>query len=266
MNLSFAQLKIKTYFTLFGMFRAVFSRQTAILWALVSAFCILAGPFGTFDGLALLQRTWFWIVMSGVGICCAAMLRYLLYRTFKHTNRHLRSLIEAALFAALTSPLFVALARVVAKTGQYTEPPLWQVMGYCLFIHLIVQGVRVLLPSPVKPPENMTKPALPRLAQRFENPSEGKVLHLTVNDHYVEATLENHCERLLMRLADAIREMDGVPGFSVHRSHWVAADAIAGTERRNNRDFVVLTNGALVPVSRTYRGSLIQAGILPVRN
>nr|WP_255714076.1 LytTR family DNA-binding domain-containing protein [Pelagibacterium xiamenense] len=55
-----------------------------------------------------------------------------------------------------------------------------------------------------------------------------------------------------MRLADAIAETDGVAGLQIHRSHWVAASAVAGLERRNGKTFVALRSGALLPVSRSY--------------
>jgi DNA-binding LytR/AlgR family response regulator len=55
-----------------------------------------------------------------------------------------------------------------------------------------------------------------------------------------------------MRLADAVDELDGIEGAQVHRSWWVARDAIADARRGDGRATLTLKDGSEVPVSRTY--------------
>ena len=55
-----------------------------------------------------------------------------------------------------------------------------------------------------------------------------------------------------MRLSDAIDELDGIEGAQVHRSWWVARDAITEAVRGDGRATLTLKDGAEVPVSRTY--------------
>ena len=57
-----------------------------------------------------------------------------------------------------------------------------------------------------------------------------------------------------------MREVDGIDGMQVHRSHWVAATAVARMVRRGGRVFLKLTNGAEVPVSRTFAPALKDKG------
>lgn len=65
---------------------------------------------------------------------------------------------------------------------------------------------------------------------------------------------------ILMRLADAARELAGAEGMQVHRSWWVARAAIAEATRANGRMTLRLTNGVDAPVSRTYAPKLREAG------
>ena len=62
-----------------------------------------------------------------------------------------------------------------------------------------------------------------------------------------------------MRLNDAIAELDGVEGMRVHRSWWVAMDAVTGTLRRGRGTALLLSNGTEVPVSRSYADAVRSA-------
>jgi hypothetical protein len=102
----------------------------------------------------------------------------------------------------------------------------------------------------------------PRLMRRLPDGSEGPILRLSANGHFVEVHLPKETHTLRMRFTDAIDEMDGVPGDCCHRSHWVTFAAVTGVERDNGRVFLTISNGELVPVSRTYRARMEAAGFL----
>jgi DNA-binding LytR/AlgR family response regulator len=57
-----------------------------------------------------------------------------------------------------------------------------------------------------------------------------------------------------------VAELDGVEGAQVHRSWWVARDAITDAKRGDGRALLTLKDGAQVPVSRTYAGELRERG------
>ena len=77
--------------------------------------------------------------------------------------------------------------------------------------------------------------------------------------HLVQSTRAG-AELILMRLSDAIGEMDGIEGERTHRSWWVARDAVR-TSRRDGRNLrLILHNGLEVPVSRTSVAKLKQLG------
>lgn len=77
------------------------------------------------------------------------------------------------------------------------------------------------------------------------------VVYLKMSDHYVEVVTATGRCTLLMRFADAIHEL-GNEGIRVHRSYWVSLRHVGGWTKRNQRIFLRLAGGHLVPVSRTY--------------
>jgi len=81
----------------------------------------------------------------------------------------------------------------------------------------------------------------------------GPLIRCSVSDHYVLVVTEAGEERLLMRFSDALSELDGVKGIRVHRSHWVALDAVTSHANENGRMFLMAKDGARIPVSRNYR-------------
>ena len=87
-----------------------------------------------------------------------------------------------------------------------------------------------------------------------------ELLHLRMQDHYVEVHTVEGMDLVLLRFRDALREVEGIDGMQVHRSHWVARAAVAGSGRRNGRVFLRLVNGAEVPVSRSFAPTLRSQG------
>lgn len=65
------------------------------------------------------------------------------------------------------------------------------------------------------------------------------ITRLTVNDHYVLVGISDGSEqRLLMRLSDAIAEMDDVVGFIAHRSYWVSRMHVKGLVLEGKREML----------------------------
>ena len=87
------------------------------------------------------------------------------------------------------------------------------------------------------------------------------VIALAAEQHYLRVYTPLGNDLILYRFADAVREM-GARGVQVHRSYWVAKDSVASTETDGTKAQIVLKNGIIVPVSRTYKVAAQQAGLL----
>ena len=103
--------------------------------------------------------------------------------------------------------------------------------------------------------------SLPPILERVPLPQRGKLLALTVEDHYVDIVTDRGKTLVLMRLADAIREASGVDGLQIHRSHWVARDAVVRSHRAGGRLSLELSNGLTLPVSRGFLPQVKAAGL-----
>ena len=99
------------------------------------------------------------------------------------------------------------------------------------------------------------------ILERVPLPQRGRLLALSVEDHYVDIITDRGKTLVLMRLADAMRETGDMPGLQIHRSHWVARDAVARAHRSDGKLVLELTNGLRLPVSRGYLAQVREAGL-----
>jgi hypothetical protein len=96
-------------------------------------------------------------------------------------------------------------------------------------------------------------PAPPKFLERLPLKLRGaEVWAVEAEDHYLRLHTAKGQDLILMRLSDAVAELDGIEGAQVHRSWWVARDAIADARRGDGRATLTLKDGSQVPVSRTY--------------
>jgi hypothetical protein len=102
-----------------------------------------------------------------------------------------------------------------------------------------------------------------RFLERLPAKLKGAALYaVSAEDHYLRLHTSKGSDLILMRLGDAIAELDGLEGAQTHRSWWVARDAVESTRRDGERVTLVLKGGAEAPVSRPNVRALREAGWL----
>ncbi|WP_088621999.1 LytTR family DNA-binding domain-containing protein [Oceanicola sp. 22II-s10i] len=109
-----------------------------------------------------------------------------------------------------------------------------------------------------------TEPGAPpgdRFLRRLPLDKRGRPVRVEAQDHYLCVVTSAGQGLILMRLADAEGELDGVEGLRVHRSHWIARAGVTRHVRRDGRDFLAMADGVEVPVSRSYRAAARAAGL-----
>ena len=114
-------------------------------------------------------------------------------------------------------------------------------------------------PAPA-PPEHSSSATSPRLRHRLSTGFDAPILALESEDHYVRVHSSKGSELILLRLRDAIAEMDDYPGMQTHRSWWIASQAIAAFAPETRR--LTLTNGTTAPVARDIVARLQREGFL----
>lgn len=248
----------------------VISPFTFFVWLASIILGVVAGPFGTLDEMDWPVRSVFWLfivtlaVVLGYGARAVAMI-------LVGPGR------PAAFDIVAIVTMTTVFSPVIWLSGQWFErmfgavvPPLPMVGFYVFLMSATIFMVRRLAPgfeapSALPDPESGDPGARtePRLLRRLPAEQRSDILRLSANGHYIDVVTLTGEETLRMRLSDAIHEMDPVPGLYVHRSHWVAHEAISHGERTNaHKAYLVLINGDKVPVSRKFRPVLEEKGLL----
>jgi DNA-binding LytR/AlgR family response regulator len=98
-----------------------------------------------------------------------------------------------------------------------------------------------------------------RLPMRLRH---ARLIALEAEDHYLRVHTDAGSELILMRLGDAVAELDGLEGSRTHRSWWVARAAVTDVVVTAGRVSLTLHGGLSAPVSRSSKAALAQAGWL----
>ena len=234
-------------------------RWTLAAWGLISLAVALAGPFGTYQSLSLPARVAYWGAMTGFAIVVGTLLRLMLQRWLSECRAWTVALAVATLLSALLSEPLRQITLWMAGGAPGLVPQRAEFIAIIFTASVGTTALRRVLES--APPRPDPPPSL-RLLERLEPRLRGRVVRLAVSDHYVEVVTERGSQRLLMRFRDAIAELDGADGLRVHRSHWVAPTEVQGHETEKGRLFLVLSDGARVPVSRNYRKAVAARGLI----
>mgnify|MGYP006299663151 CR=1 FL=1 len=238
----------------------------------------LIGPFGTFDLMPTVPRLAYWLAVISVNWLLAdAVVRRLdaVAGEWLAVPRLTVPLLGACL-SAVPATGVVALANGLSGIGWPDDVAV--LFGRVLLLLAAIalpvytwedmQERIAAMPDPAPPegassggqPEEIeARPAgedgMPLFAARLSAPLEGRLLCLEMQDHYLKIHHSGGSEMILCRMEDAAREL-GSLGRRVHRSWWVAADAVDGVEREGQRTLLRLTDGRRVPVGRSFRPDL----------
>ena len=244
------------------------------------ALLVYLGPFGTWASLTVSDRLLFWTAAVGANWLAGNIV-------FSVTTRVFRTrmwptwvgLVLAGLVTALPGTGIVWL--VVAIYLDYQPSDISGVIrlyAQVFVLHLVIGSLVFHLIDRTLRQRNTSVESSPpgggveiashaeskaALLARLPARSRAELLHLRMQDHYVEVHTAAGSELLLLRFRDALREVEDVNGLQVHRSHWVARDAVVGVERRGGGRIILrLVNGSKVPVSRSFAPVLKARGWL----
>ena len=227
---------------------------------------VVMGPFGTFFAMTFGERLFVWPILVFSSVVLGTSIQWVVRQMTPQSGRLLQIVIEALVLAAILTPITIGwILMVVGPWYEFylTPPQLFAVVALSYAMTAATLGYSDPIPSTSTVPPTVE----PRLSARIDPPTSAPIIHLTADNHYVRVTFADGSSfRLLLRLTDAVREMDGVDGFFVHRSHWVARSAIVSGFRRKGRDYIKLSVGSEIPVSKTYRPNLVSAGLLEPRD
>lgn len=113
-------------------------------------------------------------------------------------------------------------------------------------------GYRLQGPGEAETPQQpaAAEAPLPEFIDLLPLERRGRVLMLKSELHYLQVVTERGSGLILYNLGDAVEQLDKVPGMLVHRSYWVAFEAIEKLARKGRQGELHLRDGNRVPVSR----------------
>ena len=238
-------------------------RTAAVLLA-VSAFLAFINPYEATGSLiypfALLY--WFMMVLSG-GV--GAEVSMSLYDKYYENGPLAGRLAVGAIMSAFLVTSFILMIEAVFNDA--VPIAYWpSVYGLVLVIATAITGVGYLADQTFTGganPASDNADGLAAFMQRLPIKYRTATLYaISSEDHYLRVHTSAGEEMILMRLADAVRELGPANGLQVHRSWWVAIAGVADETRDNGRSLLVLHSGTQVPVSRSYRAKAKEAGLV----
>jgi hypothetical protein len=227
------------------------------VWALATVLSTVAGPFGTHDALAPGLRLIYW-----AGIIALSVLGSVLVIGLTRGAPVWKSAVFWGGFVLVLSALIHVLNNWVfpqwAGAGQLLY------LGVIIAVTVLVVHVALALARYVFVPPFEGIPQDPEAAFLRHLPLDrrGPLVRVEAQDHYLNVVTLNGSALVLLRLQDAVAALQAADGLQVHRSHWVARNAVVHHRRIQGRDFLVLVSGDQIPVSRSFRPAVLEAGLI----
>jgi len=228
----------------------------------MAAFLSFTGALGTgvFDTGT---RVGYWLSVMLAGTVAMQVVSAVMERFVR-----LEPLPEAIMQFVLATPVILVVVWAVSAVFSGRPLDMGRLPGYALPVVGVTAAMSVLhyllnrtpRQTHVFTPQTYTEPGKAlreRLPFKYRH---AQLYALSAEDHYLRVHTSAGETLILMRLYDAIAELDGIEGAQVHRSWWVAKDAVANVARSDGRVSLALKSKADVPVSRSYVQALKAAG------
>jgi DNA-binding LytR/AlgR family response regulator len=220
----------------------------------------VTGPYGTSERMAAGERLSYWLAVQtaawAIAILCSVIAEVLLRTRIE--NMFSRMMI-GSIVAAL--PIGFVLGGIDLAFGDPAgvdnslHRALMAVPLCALFCLLTYMAMHQRI-AKAAVPEMSGLASTVSILDRLKPQNRGNLLRLSVQDHYTEVVTSRGRELVLLRFADALRETGATPGLRVHRSHWIADAHVESLERRDGKLAIIVGDGTVIPVSRSYAGEV----------
>lgn len=236
------------------------NRNVWIVLCAVSIIVGLSGPFETFSLLSPIPRLLYWTLIVICTYCIGSVLEHIAGRFAKNWPVALRLLVSASLTGVGVTAFLTVFNFVVFGLLPLKEIDLLAQFGIVTVISAVV------VVGSYFAQDNASTPEPPPLLSRLPIEKRGKLVALSVTDHYVDVATTKGQDMLLIRLSDAMKEVGHTVGLQVHRSHWIATDQVVSARRERDRAVLKMSNGREIPVSRSFLPAVRAVGLLPENN
>jgi LytTr DNA-binding domain len=240
-----------------------FDVRTVVIPVAAAAFLSLTDAFGL-EILPLGERLLYWLFLLGLGQVGSQLIGASLDPMQGSFGKLVLVGAVRCILISVPVTLVVWLVTAVALSQSlqigrlpWLYLPVLVVVAAMLSINLLTQRRPVITHAPAVGDDTSQTSAPPPILMRLPPKLRGAALcAVQAEDHYVRLHTDSGSDLVLLRFADALNELRGLEGGQVHRSWWVARDAVASSRRKDGKLFLVLAGGMEVPVSRTFARAL----------
>lgn len=222
----------------------------------------ISGPFGTFETQSLLWRLLYWAGVIGVSIPIGILSRTFWSQIIAPYPDWVEDVAAVGTMALVFGPLIVGFNISLIENTVYKAIG-WPTVSLLTFI--IGMGLVTMRrwAQAELQPIDVTRPR-DRLLDRIDAPVGVRLARVTSDNHHIRILTDDGAEyRILMRLRDAVAEIDVEAGLCIHRSHWVATNRVQGVTDTDGKEAVRLICGTTIPIGPKFRPELVSAGVLP---
>ncbi len=227
-----------------------------LAWLLATLVTAMIGPFTTYETFSFAERLAYWGGLIGAGLLLAYLIRMVVLPARPRDSLG-TDMVAAIVQSVVLGPLIWAFNHFVLGFDLGTVLWVFEHIAVVFVICLAINFVRAYLrPAPPKadeqpvsePPTAVVEP--PAFLRRLDADLGQELLHVSASDHYLHVVTRRGETRFLMRFRDAIEELAELPGYRIHRSHWVSKDALSEIRQEGRRHIAVLVNGVELPISQ----------------
>jgi len=229
----------------------------ALTVAAIGGFLAFTDPFGATNGLPLWGALLYWISLVAIGWYGGALISAGLDLIAPKLERLANRAIATALVAVvITGAILVVQSSLDQPVPSSYWPRLYTLVvgisaGVAAVAWLVERAFGGGPGTITHAPPAGSADARVRFLDRLPAKLKGAVLYaVSSEDHYLRLHTSKGSDLILMRLTDALIELEGLEGAQTHRSWWVAKDAVESTKRDGDKITLVLKGGAEAPVSR----------------
>lgn len=223
--------------------------------------------FGVYEtgNFPFAERVLYWTGLMAVGLIASAVFVPLVSERWLPKAHVAVHVIVSSLLISI--PITIGLIVMEAASDGTFAQPWWVAVQYIyvLVVTLLLTSLAWVLErygeKPAMSVVIVQQASASAFADRLPVKFRAAEIHaVSAEDHYLRVHTSAGETMILMRLADAIRELATLEGLQTHRSWWVARQGIAEVVRADGKVSLKLRSGAEAPVSRTYTKAVKDAG------
>ncbi len=254
--------------TLREMHAVLQSRRLWLTFLAVLSIFIVTGPFGTSETMSFADRLLYWTIIQAVAWTFAISFSIIANSILAGS---IENMLTRMMIGSLTATLPIGLMLTVTNRvfsgkemgfGPFLESslsalPLCAI--FCLLSYLTTGQSLETTANAVTDTDDDTKreaKGVAPLLERLPPQKRGELLRLSVQDHYTQIVTTRGRQLVLLRFADALKEIGETQGLQVHRSHWIADTDVIALRKQAGRLLLMTRDGSEIPVSRSYNAAV----------